>query len=71
MEWLRFQNISFSPDSCIGQLCEDLNNVVGQRIYYDTFEIENTKWFWFLSNMYTAMKNENNYVDVSKFTRVL
>ena len=54
MEWLQFQNISFSQDSNIGQLCE----IDGQGIYYDTFEIQDTKWFWFVSNMVTALINE-------------
>jgi len=43
MEWLLFQNISFSPHSTIGQLFEDLNEIVRQEIYYDRFEIQNTK----------------------------
>ena len=58
MEWLQFPKISFSTDSGIGQLCENLNNIVGQGTYYDTFEIQNTKWFWFVSNMVTALNNE-------------
>jgi len=58
MEWLRFYIISFLPDSSIGQLCEDLNEIFGQGIYYDTFEIQNTKWLWFVSNMFTAMNND-------------
>jgi len=41
MKWLRFQNISFSPLSIIGQLCENLNEIVVEGIYYDTFEIQN------------------------------
>jgi len=61
----------FSTDSSIGQLCEDLNENVGQGIYYDTFEIQNTKWFWFVSNMVTALNNKKHYVDVSQCTRVL
>jgi len=48
----------FPIDSGIGQLCEDLNEIVGQGIYYDTFEIQNTKWFWFISNMVTALNNK-------------
>ena len=54
MEWRQFQNISFSQDSSIGQLWE----TDGQGIYYDTFEIQNTKWFWFFSNMVNALSNE-------------
>jgi len=41
MEWLQFQNISFSQDSSIGKFCE----IDGQGIYYDMFEIQDTKWW--------------------------
>jgi len=54
IDWLIFELISFSPDSSIGQLFEDLNKIAGRGIYYDTFEIQNTKWLWFVSNMITA-----------------
>ena len=43
MEWLKFRNIYFLPYSSIGQLSEDLNEIFGQGIYYDRFEIRNTK----------------------------
>ena len=59
MEWLQFHKISFIPDSSIGQLCEDLNEITGQGIYYDTFVIHNTKWLWFVSNMVTALNRDN------------
>jgi len=39
-------------------MCEDLNEIVGHRIYYDAFGIQNTKWLWFVSNMVTAMNND-------------
>jgi len=58
MEWMQFQNIYFLPGSSNGQLCEGLNKIVGQGIYYDRFEIPNTKWLWFVSNMVTAMNND-------------
>ena len=71
MEWLQFPKISFSTYSCIGQLCEDLNEIVGQGIYYDTFDIRNTKWFWFVSNIITVLNNDNYCVDVLEFIRVM
>ena len=55
--WLIFERVSSSPDSSIGQLCEDLNKIAGREIYYDRFEIQNTKWLWFVSNMITALNN--------------
>jgi len=39
-------------------LAENLNEIVRQGIYYDRFEIQNTKWLWFVSNMVTAMDND-------------
>ena len=58
MEWLKFGSIFFfSPDSSIGQLCEDLNKIAGRGNYYDRFEIQNTKWLWFVNNMITALNN--------------
>ena len=41
---------SFTSDSSIGQLCEDLNKIAGYGIYCDTFEIQNTKWIWLVNN---------------------
>jgi len=38
--------IVIKPNSSIGQICKDLNEIVGQGIYYDRFEIQNTKWLW-------------------------
>jgi len=43
MDSLRFQNVSFLPNSSIEQLCEDLNEIVGQGIYYNGFDIHETK----------------------------
>jgi hypothetical protein len=39
----------------MGQLCEDLNIIAGYGIYYDTFEIQNTKWLWLVNNIVTTM----------------
>jgi len=58
MDWLIFKLISFSPDSCIGQLCEDLNKIGGPKNFYDRFEIQNGKWLWFVSNMITTLNNK-------------
>jgi len=58
MECQRFQNIYFSPDSSIGQFCDDLNEIVRQGICYDIFEIQNTKELWLVSNKVIAMNND-------------
>jgi len=46
-----YECASFSPHSRIGQLCEDLKKVAGYGIYYDTFEIPNTKRLWLVKNI--------------------
>jgi len=42
----------------MGQLCKDLNQIIGQEIYYDTLEIQNTKWLWLVYNVVTAINND-------------
>jgi len=59
MECEEFQNIYFSRNSSIGHSCEDLNEIVGQGIYYDTFKIQNTKWLWFVNDIVSALNNDN------------
>ena len=59
MEWLHFEQVCFFPNSSIGHLCEDLNAIIGQGTFYGTFEIQNTKWLWFVRNMVTAINNDN------------
>jgi len=58
MDWLKFESISFLPDSSIGQLCEDLNEIVGKWIYYDRFEIHNTKCCGSLVICFAALNND-------------
>ena len=38
-------------------MCEDLNKIAGRGIYYDIFEIQNTKWLWLVSKMFTALNS--------------
>jgi len=40
MDCLLYKCASFTPDSSIGQLCEDLNKIAWYGISYDTFEID-------------------------------
>jgi len=47
----------FSTNSSIGHLCKDLNEIVGQGIYNDTFKIQNTKWLWFVNDIVSALNN--------------
>jgi len=39
-------------------LCEDLNNIIGQGIWYDTFHVQNTKWLQFVHEIITDMNND-------------
>jgi len=58
MDLLRSQNISFLTNSSFGQLCENLNEIIGQGIYYVRFDIHNTKRLWFVSNVFIAIKSD-------------
>ena len=40
-------------------MCEDLNTTVGQGIWYDTFQVQNTKWLWLVNDIVTTMKSNN------------
>jgi len=57
MDCLLYECASFTPDSSIEQVCEDLNKIVGYGIYYDIFEIQNTKWLWLVNNVVTIMNS--------------
>ena len=59
MDFLHFGGVSFQPDTNIGQLCEELNNIIGNAIWYDTFNIRNTKWLWFVNNIVAVINNNN------------
>jgi len=58
MDFLDFRNVSYLPNSSIGCLCEDLNNIVGQGVWYDTFQVQNTKWLWFVNDIVTTMNSD-------------
>ena len=45
------------PNSSIRRLCEDLN-IVGQGIWYDTFQVQNTEWLWLVNNIVTTMNSD-------------
>jgi len=40
-------------------MCKDLNEIVGQGIYYDTFKIQNTNWLWFVNDIDTALNKDS------------
>ena len=41
-----------------GQLCEDINNIIGQGTWYDTFHVQNTKCLQFVHDIITDMNND-------------
>ena len=58
MDFLDFRNVSFLPNSSIRHLCEDLNNIVGQGVWHDTFQVKNTKWLWLVNDIVTTMNSD-------------
>jgi hypothetical protein len=44
MDFLEFTDVSFIPFLSFGKFCEGLNTTVGQGIWYDAFQLQNTKW---------------------------
>jgi hypothetical protein len=63
MDFLDFSDVTFLPHSGIGQLCEDLNTIIGQGIWYDTFQIRNTSWLWLVNDLVTALNSDNVLCD--------
>jgi len=43
LEFLDYEEVPFRSDANIGHLCNNLNNIVGKGIWYDTFQVQNTK----------------------------
>ena len=58
MDFLDCANDSFGPNASIGLLCEDLNNIVGYGIWYDTFQVQNTEWLWLVNDIVTTMNSD-------------
>jgi len=58
MDFLHFRNVFFLPNSSIGRLYEDLNNIVGQGVWHDIFQAKNTKLFCLVNIIVTAMKSD-------------
>jgi hypothetical protein len=55
MDFLHFEDITFHPDKNIGRLCEHLNNIVGESVWFDTFCPQNTKWLSLDNNIVTRI----------------
>jgi len=58
MHFLNFRDVSFLLNSSIGRLYEDLNNIVGQGVWYDTFQVKITKLLWLVNDIVTTMNSD-------------
>jgi hypothetical protein len=56
MDFLLFNDVSL-PNSGIGHLCEDLNSIVGQGLWYDEYKVRNTQWLQLVSDI-AAMNSD-------------
>jgi hypothetical protein len=59
MEFLDFEKVSFHPDANVEHLCNNLNNTIGMGIWYDTFQVQNTKWLRLVNNIVAVLKSDN------------
>jgi len=59
MDFLCFAVVLFLPNSNVGPLYDDLNNIVRQGVLYDTFRVQYTKWLWLLNDIVTNMNSGN------------
>jgi hypothetical protein len=59
MDFLRFGEITFDADGNIGSLCENLTDIIGHGIWYDTFRPQNTKWLSLVTDIVTSLNNES------------
>jgi len=41
------------------ELCEVLNTIVGEGIWYDTFQVQNTKWLRLVNYIVTTINSDN------------
>jgi len=58
MNSLDYCNVSYLKNSNIRRLCEDLDNIVGQGVCYDTFQVQNMKWWYFVNDIVTTVNSD-------------
>ena len=63
MDFLHFGSVSFKPDKNIGHLCKELNNMVFDAIWYDTFNIQNPKWLRLVNDIVAAINRDGILCD--------
>ena len=59
MDCVIYANVSFHPSARIGALCENLCTLVELGIWYDTFNVQNTKWLCLVNDTVLALNNDN------------
>jgi hypothetical protein len=71
MNFLEFTDVSFRRNANSGHLCEELNNVLENGIWYDTSEIRNTMWLWLVNGVFAAINNDKHSLGLLEYPRVL
>jgi hypothetical protein len=56
-DFFLLNDISLPPKSGIGHLCEDLNSIVGQGLWYDEYNVQNTQCLQLDSDIIMAMNS--------------
>jgi hypothetical protein len=59
MDFLNISDILLRPSSSIGELCEDLNNILGHGIWYNTYPVQNSMWLCFVQDIVTKLSSAN------------
>jgi hypothetical protein len=50
--------VSICANTNIGQLCQDLNSIVVLSVWYETFEIKNSKWLWLVNDIVANINSD-------------
>jgi hypothetical protein len=60
MDFIDFADVFFSfANTDIGDLCKELNSIVGLSVWYDTFQIKNSEWLWLVSDIVATINSDN------------
>jgi hypothetical protein len=60
MVFLQFADVSFRTHTNIGRICEDLNSMIGEEVWHDTFKIQNTNWLYLVNYIVSAINNDES-----------
>ena len=59
IDFLDFSYVTLLRNSSIEELCEGFNTIVGQGIWYDTFQVNNRKWLWLVNDIVPTLNSDN------------